>query len=291
MKILKTLGWLILYAFIFFISSVLAGIFIAQLYGLLVFVGANPSSLDIFFIENFGLTIIVSGILVIVFGSLTLVARGIHPLKYLQFKRISLRDAVAAIVMGIGFAIFLSSLLTLIKVDSILPDTVTEQIMEAIAANFPMVLLAVGVVVPFYEEFLFRGLIFKEIQKSSRLWVALILQGLLFGIFHFNWFQFSYTFPAGIILGLVFQRYQSIWAPILIHLSWNSTSTLLSALLPENASLGTFLALMLLGAGLLFAGLFYTYKIRRPLAEEIPETNSPDQDSQPAVDVCSIDIS
>lgn len=286
MKILKTLGWLILYAFIFFISSVLAGIFIAQLYGLLVFVGANPSSLDIFFIENFGLTIIVSGILVIVFGSLTLVARGIHPLKYLQFKRISLRDAVAAIVMGIGFAIFLSSLLTLIKVDSILPDTVTEQMMEAIAANFPMVLLAVGVVVPFYEEFLFRGLIFKEIQKSSRLWVALILQGLLFGIFHLNWFQFSYTFPAGMILGLVFLRYQSIWAPILIHLSWNSSSTLLSALLPETASLGVFLALMLLGAGLLFAGLFYTYKIRpRPLPEAIPETNSPDEDSQPAIDI------
>ncbi|MDD4657788.1 MAG: type II CAAX endopeptidase family protein [Eubacteriales bacterium] len=286
MKVLKTLGWLALYALIFFFSSILAGVFIANLYSLLVFVGANPVSLDIFILENLGLTLIITGILIIVFGSLTLVIRGIHPLKYLQFKRISLRDGVATIVMGIGFAIFISSLLTLVKIDSVLPDTVSEQIMDAIAANFPLVLLAIGVVVPFYEEFLFRGLIFKEIQKSSRLWVAIVLQGLLFGIFHLNWFQFSYTFPAGMILGLVFLRYQSIWAPILIHLSWNSSSTLLSALLPETASLGVFLALMLLGAGLLFAGLFYTYKIRpRPLPEAIPETNSPDEDSQPAIDI------
>ena len=286
MRFLKTLGWLALYTFIFFISSVLAGVFIGYLYSLLDFVGANPNSLDIFFAENLGLMIIMSGILIIAFGSLTLVARGIHPLKYLQFKRISLQDAAAATLIGIGFAIFISSLLTVIKIDSILPDTITEQMMEAIAENFPMILLAVGVVVPFYEEFLFRGLIFKEIQKSSRLWVALVLQGLLFGIFHLNWFQFSYTFPAGIILGMIFLRYQSIWAPILIHISWNSTSTFLSALLPEKVSLGVFLALMLLGAGLLFAGLFYTYKIRRPLSEAILETNSAPEEIQPATEIC-----
>ena len=245
MRFLKTLGWLALYTFIFFISSVLAGVFIGYLYSLLDFVGANPNSLDIFFAENLGLMIIMSGILIIAFGSLTLVARGIHPLKYLQFKRISLQDAAAATLIGIGFAIFISSLLTVIKIDSILPDTITEQMMEAIAENFPMILLAVGVVVPFYEEFLFRGLIFKEIQKSSRLWVAVVLQGLLFGIFHLNWFQFIYTFPAGVIIGMVFLRYQSIWAPILIHLGWNSTSTFLSAILPENTPLAAFLALML----------------------------------------------
>lgn len=286
MRFLKTLGWLALYTFIFFISSVLAGVFIGYLYSLLDFVGANPNSLDIFFAENLGLMIIMSGILIIAFGSLTLVARGIHPLKYLQFKRISLQDAAATTLIGIGFAIFISSLLTVIKIDSILPDTITEQMMEAIAANFPMILLAVGVVVPFYEEFLFRGLIFKEIQKSSRLWVAVVLQGLLFGIFHLNWFQFIYTFPAGVIIGMVFLRYQSIWAPILIHLGWNSTSTLLSAILPENTPLAAFLALMLLGAGLLFAGLFYTYKIRpSPLVQEIPETDSLDKNSQPAAEI------
>lgn len=287
MKILKTLGWLALYAIIFFASSVLAGIFLARLYIILDLFNANPSPIDIFLAENFGLMLIISGILVITFGSLTLVARGLNPFKYLEFKLISFKDVAATLAMGIGFAFFISSLLTIIRIDTILPDTVSEEIYTAIAANFPLVLLAIGVVVPFYEEFLFRGLIFKELQKSSKLWAAILLQGLLFGLFHLNLLQFSYTFPAGIIIGMVFLRYQSIWAPILIHLGWNSTSTFLSALLPENTSYGVFGALMLLGAALLFVGLYYTYKIRPRPPVVIPEIYTPEEDSQPTIDICS----
>lgn len=284
---LKTLGWLALYAIIFFASSVLAGIFLARLYIILDLFNANPSPIDIFLAENFGLMLIISGILVITFGSLTLVARGLNPFKYLEFKLISFKDVAATLAMGIGFAFFISSLLTIIRIDTILPDTVSEEIYTAIAANFPLVLLAIGVVVPFYEEFLFRGLIFKELQKSSKLWAAILLQGLLFGLFHLNLLQFSYTFPAGIIIGMVFLRYQSIWAAILIHLGWNSTSTFLSALLPENTSYGVFGALMLLGAALLFVGLYYTYKIRPRPPVVIPEIYTPEEDSQPTIDICS----
>jgi len=287
MKFLKTLGWLTLYVIIFFASSVLAGIFLARLYIILDLFKANPGPIEVFLAEKFGLMMIITGILVTAFGSLTLVARGLNPLKYLEFKLMPFRDVAATLAVGIGFAFFISSLLTIIRIDSLLPDTVSEEIFTAIAANFPLALLAVGIVVPFYEEFLFRGLIFKELQKNSKLWVAIVLQGLLFGIFHLNPLQFSYTFPAGIIIGMVFLRYQSIWAPILIHLGWNSTSTLLSALLPENTSHGVFGALMLLGAALLFAGLYYTYKIRpRPLPEKMPGIYTPEENSQPTIDIC-----
>lgn len=269
MKRLKTVGRLALYTLIFIISSALAGVFIANLYSLFVFFGADSVPLDIFIIEKLGLTVIISGILIIVFGGLTLVARGINPLKYLDFKRISLKDSAASLMMGIGFSLFVSCLLTLVKLDTVIPDTVSEEMMEAIAANFPLILLAIGVVVPFYEEFFFRGLIFKELQRSSKLWIAVVLQGLIFGAFHLNWFQFIYTFPAGIVMGLVFLRYRSIWTSILIHLGWNTTSTLLS--LPDDLPLSGFVGLLLLGAGLLFAGLYYTYKIR-PKAIELEES-------------------
>jgi hypothetical protein len=269
MKRLKTVGRLALYTLIFIISSALAGVFIANLYSLFVFFGADSVPLDIFIIENLGLTVIISGILIIVFGGLTLVARGINPLKYLDFKRISLKDSAASLMMGIGFSLFVSCLLTLVKLDTVIPDTVSEEMMEAIAANFPLILLAIGVVVPFYEEFFFRGLIFKELQRSSKLWIAVVLQGLIFGAFHLNWFQFIYTFPAGIVMGLVFLRYRSIWTSILIHLGWNTTSTLLS--LPDDLPLSGFVGLLLLGAGLLFAGLYYTYNIR-PKAIELEES-------------------
>lgn len=264
MKFLKACGWVVLYTLIFFASSVLAGVFLASLHVLLTLAGLSPNLPDIFIL------LCASAVLLLGFGGLTLVMRGIKPLKYLRFKAISIRDGAASLVMGIGFALFITSLLTMIKFDTLIPDPVSQDMLEAIMANFPAVLLAVGIIVPVYEEVFFRGLVFNEVKGVSRPWVALVVQGLIFGAFHLNWFQFTYTVPAGIILGLVYLRYQSIWAPILIHLGWNSTSTILSALLPERVSAGTFYALMLLGAILLFITLFYSFKIR-PRTLEGPE--------------------
>ena len=266
MNFLKTLGRLALYAFIFIISPLLASLFLANLYSLLLFFGANPGSAVIFAAENMGVTIILSGVLTVVFGGLTLVARGINPLKYMEFKRLSLKNAAVSLLIGIGFSLFVTSLLTLLKVDTVIPDTISEEILEAIEANFLQILVAVGMAVPFYEEFFFRGLIFKELQNSSRLWIAVILQGLIFGALHLNWFQFIYTFPAGIVMGMVFLRYRSIWAPILIHLGWNTTSTLLS--IPEDLPFAGFVLMLLVGGGMLFAGLYYTFKTRPQAVED-----------------------
>lgn len=281
MKILKTLGRLALYTFIFIISPLLAGIFLSNLYSLSVFFGGSRVSMDMFLVENLGITVMLSGVLVIVFGGLTLVARGLNPLKYMAFKRLSLKNSAASLLTGIGFSLFVTSLLTLLKVDTVIPDTISDEMLEALTANFPQILIAVGMVVPFYEEFFFRGLVFKELQNSSRLWIAVVLQGLIFGAFHLNWFQFIYTFPAGIVMGMVFLRYRSIWAPILIHLGWNTTSTLLS--IPENFSFGGFVIMLLVGGGLLFAGLYYTFKASpRVNEDEEPKLEIPS--GEPIVD-------
>lgn len=247
---------------IFLFSSLLAGLFISQLYVFRNLSSPSPLDYNTFLVNNLGLMIIVTGILVVVFGYITLLARGLHPLRYLRFKLMSLSDIAVNLAIGIGFALFITSLLSLTKINLVLDDPISEQISQAIASNLPLLVLAVGFFVPFYEEFLFRGMVFQEVQKSVKPWFALLLQGLLFGAVHLNWLQFSYAFPAGIMLGLMYLRYQSLWAPVLIHLAWNSTSALLSFLLPWNISTTTLWGMLLLGAGLLIFGLCFTYKTR-----------------------------
>lgn len=261
-KILKTIAWLAVYAIIYLISAFGAAFIIAMFNR-----GATPVEIEIFVIENLGLALIISAVLVVVLGFFVLTLRRRNPLRYLQFRALSAGDALATLLIGLGFALFLNGLLTLTEINTVLPDPVSEQISQAIAANLPMILIAIGLVVPFYEEFLFRGLVFKELQNSSKLWVALLLQGLLFGAIHANWFQFIYAFPVGVVLGLVFLRYQSLWAPILIHLGLNSTSALLSAFLPERVTAGVFWAMLFSGAALLFAGFYYTFKLKTPPPE------------------------
>lgn len=263
MQFLKTIGWLVLYTIVFVLATFLASFFIAIAYD-----GSIP--LEIFIINNLGYTLILAAVLVVIFGFIILSLRGLKPIKHLQFKLISLRDAIVALAIGAGLSFFLNGLLNLLRIDQALPDVITEQITEAIAVNFPVILLAIGLIVPFYEEIFFRGLLFQEIRRTTGPWFAVLSQGLLFGAFHLNWLQFIYAFPVGIILGLVYLRYHSIWAPILIHIALNSTSALVSTLLPESAFPTGFWLLLILGAGLLCFGLLYSFRWRPqpPLPEE-----------------------
>lgn len=276
MKVFKKLVWLAIYGTIFILSQIVTSFILARLY-LWQYSSSAIKSMETFLLENTGLILILSGLFIFIFGFLVLLLRGKQPLAYLQFRRMSRPDALAMLPLGIGFSLFLTCLLTLTRFNSLIPDVVSDPLAEALNINLPLMLLAIGLVVPFYEEFVFRGLIFQELNQGKRSpLMAILISALLFGAFHLNWFQFVYTVPAGILLALVASRYRSIWAPILIHLSWNTTSIVFSGLLPAETRVRTLIVFMLLGGGLLAASLYYIFKIRpRPRFDQEFELTPP----------------
>lgn len=273
MRYLKKLGWLALYAAIFILSQIVTGFVVARIYLAQRNTVVPLEDIETFLVRNTGLILILSGVFIFLFGILILFFRGKKPFASLQFRRMPRPDVLAMLPLGAGFSLFITCLLTLTDISSVIPDVVSDPLLEAINVNLPLILLAIGLVVPFYEEFVFRGLIFQELNRDEKSpLAAIIISALLFGAFHFNWFQFIYTVPAGILLALLASRYRSIWAPILIHLSWNSTSIVFSGLLPPEAKAGTLVLFLLLGGGLLLACLYYIFKIRpRPLFGEVVE--------------------
>ena len=96
--------------------------------------------------------------------------------------------------------------------------------------SFIMSLIAVGIAGPIFEELLFRGLVFGELRKITKVRVAIVLQALLFGVYHLNIVQGSYAFLIGLLLGFIYYRSKSIIAPILVHIAVNSSSVLISHL-------------------------------------------------------------
>lgn len=266
MCVLKSLGRLVLYALIFVFSQVAAERLLSRFYLLKSILGGELEPLPVYLLKNIGLLLIIAGTIIVVFGVLSLIIRGKNPITYLQFRRLPRQDLLAMPAIGIGFSIFITCLFSLLRVNFALPDVTGELIYDAMGANLFQILLAVGVVVPFYEEFFFRGLVFQELKQWGRLLPALLIQTVIFGAFHFNWFQFIYTVPAGLILALIGDRYQSLWAPILIHIGWNSTSLIFSGLLPPDAGADILGAFLLVGAGLLALSLYYIFIVRpRPL--------------------------
>ena len=87
---------------------------------------------------------------------------------------------------------------------------------------------AAGIFGPIVEELIFRGLIYKRTRDFSNIKVAAILSAVLFGIFHQNWVQAPYAIIIGLVAVFVYEKYKSIIAPILFHMSANIASVLIA---------------------------------------------------------------
>ena len=89
-------------------------------------------------------------------------------------------------------------------------------------------LVAAGIVAPIVEEMIFRGLIYKRLKEFSNIKTAAVISAVLFGVFHGNWVQAPYAIIIGLVAVFVYEKYKSIIAPILLHMSANIASVGLS---------------------------------------------------------------
>jgi membrane protease YdiL (CAAX protease family) len=88
-----------------------------------------------------------------------------------------------------------------------------------------MTFISIAVVTALSEEFLFRGCILSNLLPYGKN-TAILFSALLFALMHGNFAQFFYTFIAGIVLGAVYVKTDSIWAPTFIHLFNNFYSVI-----------------------------------------------------------------
>lgn len=95
-------------------------------------------------------------------------------------------------------------------------------------------ILLMGIVVPVYEEVLFRGLVFSEFAKMAPVKTALVAQALIFGVWHGTLIQGIYAFLLGIVLGRLYLKHRSVWASAAVHCGFNMASYLLLWLINLN---------------------------------------------------------
>ncbi len=129
-----------------------------------------------------------------------------------------------AIILGVGAQFAISGVLQLLM--DVVPEVMQSYVdlMEAAGLGEMTVatILATVILAPIGEEILCRGITFRLAKKvSNNFWVANIIQALAFGILHGNLVQGTYAFILGLILGVLYERYQSLYVPMLVHLVLN----------------------------------------------------------------------
>ena len=86
-----------------------------------------------------------------------------------------------------------------------------------------MNILFLAVIPAFSEEFVFRGVFFHG-YRNHGFWKAALMSGLIFGLMHLNFNQFSYGFVLGVIFAAVVEASGSIYASMAIHFLINFQS-------------------------------------------------------------------
>ncbi len=112
------------------------------------------------------------------------------------------------------------------------------------------------------EEVLFRGLVFRLIQKMFGTWFALIISSLLFGFSHLAnpnatlWSSTAITIEAGILLGTVYIITNRLWAPIGLHFGWNLTQGGIFNIPVSGHDVGGIIQVRLIGDSFFSGGSF-----------------------------------
>lgn len=142
-------------------------------------------------------------------------------------KIFSIKLVISILFLGIGAQISLSLMLNIMI--SIRPEWFRSygQVMDQLGGgNSLLSVIYIGLIAPFSEEFIFRGIILKKAQKVMPFMGANIMQAMLFGIYHGNVVQGIYAFALGMLLGFICYRL-SLFVAVLLHMVINISGILL----------------------------------------------------------------
>ena len=102
-----------------------------------------------------------------------------------------------------------------------------EAFLPIVEAPLPLMLLVVAVMPAVGEELLFRGFLFGSLrERLKRPWMAILLSGFVFGVFHMSLVKLLPTMLLGILLAYLVQETGSIYVSMAVHFVNNAVSLL-----------------------------------------------------------------
>ena len=167
----------------------------------------------------------------------------------------SIGETLAMIVGGITCAFAFAYFNSMIVGDVAQSETFfNEPIVYTSDLTLILQFITIGIVPAFCEEFLFRGIILSNLMPYGKS-TAIMVSSVLFGLMHGNFYQFLYTTVAGIILGYLYVKTESIWASTLMHMANNSISILQTAVFDRLSEEYSGLVWMIFECALFMAGI------------------------------------
>ncbi|MDF2883250.1 MAG: caax amino protease family protein [Clostridiaceae bacterium] len=202
------------------VIGVISSIFIIARYGI--------NSAQKIYNENIFLITLIAAIASILIYSAFLRKGGENLIQRCVFKKISFKSTVLILLCGIGFSALTLEFIQIVSGKFQSYRNVSNTIM--MGTNSIIGIACVILLLPMFEEILFRGLIFNELRRRLNVTVSIIIQAIIFGAFHGNIVQGLYAFMLGLALAAVYVWTKSLWSNIIFHVSFNFMGSIGSVL-------------------------------------------------------------
>lgn len=173
-------------------------------------------------------------------------------------RRIGLMNGVAAFIFGASLNVFLSVLLSVLPFPEEWLSEYTTYADELTGGTGVIMVLLVGVLAPVFEEIIFRGVCYNSLKSGMPMLAAMILSSWGFGMMHAGALWVVYATVMGIILTWIYEKNNSLLAPILTHVGFNLIGKAIEYM-PEQSDMVHYV--MMAVSGLICAAtVYYTVK-------------------------------
>ena len=180
--------------------------------------------------------------------------------KYTPKKEYDKKFAVLTGLVTVSLAVVLNILIYKLGIAA-LSENYRQVAEDQYSCSFIVGLLVYGLMTPFSEEFMFRGILYNGLKRMYVGYAPLIMCSALFAIYHGNGIQGIYGFLASVFIILSYERSGDIRICIMMHMLFNISSYVLTYMAEGlgNAGLWTVFGLFL-AAGAAGAYLLYHKK-------------------------------
>ncbi|NIT58317.1 MAG: CPBP family intramembrane metalloprotease [Aliifodinibius sp.] len=144
---------------------------------------------------------------------------------------------IIAIQPTIWFLSWINAFIPVPEVFSNMQNTQMQMIENYLRGDhlLMLTLFHVGLVPAICEETLYRGYVMRAFQKSWGIWPAIIISGLLFGLYHIQLSNLIPLATLGMLFAYITWVSESIIPAIIAHLVNNGGSVLVGTYYPESA--------------------------------------------------------
>jgi|GEM_PF-3017671 len=184
--------------------------------------------IQIIVMENLAIVTAIGGIGIFLLSILGLKIRKVRIREHLQMNVCPIADLVKAVLAGMLMQVFFVSLEMLIRISQLDAEAVEQMGNMMMQGSLLSSILIIAIWVPFYEEFLFRGILYTGLRGRMRPWLSIIVCGLVFGLVHMNLWQFATISVVGGMMAFGYERTASFWVPFGMHFGLNLAGVLLT---------------------------------------------------------------